>query len=112
MAQSGASIAVVGHSQTKANFVLSNMSAVAKFPEEQIFTEESWSLIPKEILTATKPYLDVELKVLIEERIFATSREQKETFSSYVTRKTNKYRDLCANLGFKSHECSHCGKAN
>lgn len=37
MAQAGASVVVVGHNPTKAQAVLSNMSAVAKFPKEQQF---------------------------------------------------------------------------
>jgi len=37
MAQSGASVVIVGHSSSKAQAVLQNLSAAAKFPQEQQF---------------------------------------------------------------------------
>lgn len=37
MARAGVSVVVVGHSPTKAQSVLANMSAVASFPNEQVF---------------------------------------------------------------------------
>ena len=65
-----------------------------------------------EILIPMKPYLDIETKVLIEQCLYGTHREGKETFSSYITRKQNKYRDLLSALGHYLVKCSKCGHDN
>lgn len=44
MARAGVSVVVVGHSSTKAQSVLANMSAVASFPDEQVFKAYSVDL--------------------------------------------------------------------
>ena len=46
-----------------------------RLPEEKLFTAEAWELILREILNSLKPYLDVELDVLIEELIFAVVKD-------------------------------------
>ena len=56
--------------------------AADRVPEEMVFTNECWDLILKEILTGMKPYLDIEIDVLMEEFVFKTNRESKETMSS------------------------------
>ena len=71
--------------------------AASRLPEEVMLTEQCWDLLLTEILTPMKPYLDIETKVLIEQTIFLTSRENKETMSSYLMRKTNKHRELSVN---------------
>ena len=84
------------------------MQAAERIPEEKIFTNECWSLILGEILTGMKPYLDIEVDVMMEEFVFKCKRESKETMSSYVTRKMNKHRDLQQALGKKHVACPHC----
>ena len=56
-----------------------------------------------------KPYLDVELDVLIEETVFMTQKDQKESMAAYVTKKLNKKRELLAALGQSKCHCSSCG---
>ena len=84
------------------------MQAAERIPEEKIFTNECWSLILGEILTGMKPYLDIEIDVMMEEFVFKCKRESKETMSSYVTRKMNKHRDLQQAMGKKQVVCPHC----
>ena len=83
--------------------------AAERVPEEQLYTEEAWELILKEILTTLKPYLDVELDVLIEETVFLTQKDPKESMAAYVTKKLNKKRELLAALGQAKIQCSSCG---
>ena len=83
--------------------------AAERVPEEQLYTREAWELILKEILTTLKPYLDVELDVLIEETIFMTQKDQKESMAAYVTKKLNKKRELLAALGQSKNCCNSCG---
>ena len=83
-------------------------NAAERIPEEAVFTAECWELILREILAAMKPYLDVELDVLMEEFVFKCNRESKESMQSYIGRKANKYRDLCSAFGQTKIKCSHC----
>ena len=46
-------------------------------PEEKLWTESAWNLILLEILVTLKPFLDVELEVLIEEVVFRANRQAK-----------------------------------
>ena len=62
-------------------------SCADRIPEDELVTDKAWELIVREIINSLKPYLDVEVDVLIEETIFATDKESKETMSGYVTRK-------------------------
>ena len=80
-----------------------------RIPEESILTDECWEIILREILTHMKPYLDIETKVLIEQTLYGTTRENKETFASYLTRKVTKNRDLSATLGYSKTSCKSCG---
>ena len=80
-----------------------------RIPEESILTDECWEIILREILTHMKPYLDIETKVLIEQTLYGTTREAKETFASYLTRKVTKSRDLSATLGYSKISCKSCG---
>ena len=86
--------------------------AAERVPEEQLYTSEAWELILKEILTTLKPYLDVELDVLIEETVFQTQKESKESMTAYVTKKLNKKRELLAALGQTQSKCNGCGCLN
>ena len=52
-------------------------STVDRIPEELLVTTEAWTLILTVILRTLKPYLDVELEVLIEETIFTVQKESK-----------------------------------
>ena len=70
--------------------------------------EGAWKLILKEVLNGLKPYLDVEVDVLIEETLFTVTKDSKETMNSYVSRKLNKKRELSAALGQETAECSQC----
>ena len=79
-----------------------------RLPEEVMLTDRCWDLIMTEILTQMKPFLDIETKVLIEQLFFTTTRENKETMSSYLTRKTNKHRELSVGLGHKCVKCQNC----
>ena len=63
--------------------------AADRIPEDLLVSGESWLLILKEILKICKPYLDVETDVLIEETIFTTQKEGKESMASYLTRCTS-----------------------
>ena len=75
-----------------------------------MMTEHAWEMILREILSGMKPYLDIQTKILIDEFLYGTMREGKETMSSYVTKKINKHRDMCSALGFmkvKGKNCSH-----
>ena len=47
------------------------IQAAERVPEEQLYTAEAWEMILREILTGLKPFLDVEVDVLIEETLFA-----------------------------------------
>jgi len=76
-------------------------SAADRVPEEALFTEKAWGLILTEILNNLKPYLDVETEVLIEEVIFTTTKDSKETMSSYIARKVNKKIDMVSAFGSK-----------
>ena len=80
-------------------------------PEEQLFTEHAWDWILNEILISLKPYLDVELDVVIEETLFVVTKDAKESMQSYVTRKINKRRELTSALGQSKEECKNCGQA-
>ena len=84
--------------------------AADRVPEEQLVTVEAWNLILTEILAMLKPYLDVELDVLIEEAVFLTSKESRETMSAFVTRKMNKRRDLPNALGTLKVHCPNCSQ--
>ena len=86
--------------------------AAERVPEEQLYTKEAWELILKEILTSLKPYLDIELDVLIEETVFLTQKDHKESMAAYVTKKLNKKRELLAALGQSQHKCLGCGTFN
>ena len=50
-------------------------------PEEQTFSNEAWELILTELLTALKPYLDIEVELTIEELVYHTAKTSKESFS-------------------------------
>ena len=65
-------------------------SAADRVPDEMLVTGDAWRLIMMEILKVCKPYLDVETDVLIEETLFTTQKESKETMSSYLTKKLHK----------------------
>ena len=82
--------------------------AADRIPEEKLYGADAWPLILNELLVHLKPYIDVQLDILIEEAIFSVHRESKEPMTAYVTRKTNKRRELCAALGFTKVECSEC----
>ncbi len=58
-----------------------------------------------------KPYLDVELDVLIEETIYALTKDSKEAMASYVTRKANKRIEMCNALGKDKINCPQCTHA-
>ena len=53
--------------------------AADRIPEDLLVQGESWRLILTEILKICKPYLDVETDVLIDETIFTTQKENKES---------------------------------
>ena len=61
-----------------------------------------------EILKVCKPYLDVETEILIEETLFTTQKDHKETMTNYLTRKLHKRRDLVSALGHRKISCSQC----
>jgi len=89
------------------------METVAdRVPEEVLVTESAWDSILQEILAQLKPYLDVETDVLIEELLFSMQRDNKETMASYVTRKVNKNRELCAAFGMGHLDCVQCRTKN
>ena len=79
-----------------------------KIPEEELLTANAWELILREILVTMKPYLDVELDVLIEETLYAVTKDNKETMTSYVSRKMNKKREMQQALGMESVCCKDC----
>ena len=72
---------------------------VNRIPEEFEFRRERYGMIMREILTQMKPYLDVGIKVIMEEYVWGTKRQNKESMSSYITRKTTKRRDFCSAFG-------------
>ena len=78
-------------------------------PEPINWTDQAWELILTEILTQLKPYLDIEVDILMEEFVYHCARVNKETFSSYVTRKNTKYRDLRNLLRPTKCKCTSCG---
>jgi hypothetical protein len=83
-------------------------NAADRVPEDLLVTGEAWRLIMLEILKICKPYLDVETEVLIEETLFTTQKDHKETMTSYLTRKMHKRRDLVSALGHRKMTCSQC----
>ena len=85
-------------------------NAADRVPEEKLYTTEAWSLILTEILTSLKPYLDIETEVLIEEAVFTTTKESKETMQSYVTKKVNKKIDMISAFGQRKINCGHCNQ--
>lgn len=47
--------------------------------------------------------------MLIEETVFLTQKDQKESMAAYVTKKLNKKRELLAALGQSKCTCNSCG---
>ena len=83
-------------------------SAADRVPEETLVTGDAWRLIMLEILKVCKPYLDVETELVIEETLFTTQKDPKETMTSYLTRKLHKRRDLVSALGHRKISCAQC----
>ena len=73
-----------------------------------INTEDAWRLILTEIITLCKPYVDIERDVLIDEFLYHGQRENKETFTTFVTKKSRKYDDLRQSLGHEKINCTSC----
>ena len=60
------------------------------------------------IRRSLKPYLDVERDVMIEELLFSTVKESKETMQNYVTCAVNKCNDMYTALGQDKIQCLNC----
>ena len=52
-------------------------NAVDRIPEEVLVTADAWNMILTEILGMLKPYLEIEVEVLIEETIFTVEKKPK-----------------------------------
>ena len=83
-------------------------AAADRIPEEMLVTTEAWELILQEILQSLKPYLDVKVDVLLEETLYAVVKDNRETMAQYVTKKTNKRREMCQALGMEYYTRNKC----
>ena len=77
-------------------------------PEEFLWTENAWEMILREILSGLKPFIDIELDVLIEEILYKSDRVSRESMNSYITRRISKLRDLEKTLGQEIIKCTKC----
>ena len=79
-----------------------------RVPEEKVCTIDGYDLILAEILPQYSMFLEQDTDVQIEKTMFMIRRDEKELFTSYLTRKYEEYRNLTTVLGHRTICCPHC----
>ena len=65
-------------------------------------------MILREILTEMRPYLGIQRELLIEQFLYKTQKEKKDSFIAHVSRFQHLKRELTTELGDREVTCVHC----